>query len=738
MIKVDANVNQKNRGYFRYTNTHRRDVNVGGTSPGAAAPLETLETRQTFGGPLWNVLGNWTTTWSNKAFNELRVDLRHQQAVDSRQHRRRTRRLGPAGGRRLQHRRWAIRPASSRASAIRARTSAGRRSPASRAKATCSSSTISRSSPAATSSSSAASSRAQQMYMDVEAAHKGSFTFTQDRLFDTNDPSTYPTSFSGNIGSGAATPSVWNPSVYIQDTWQLGSNLTLNLGRALRPRQLTPTTVNTYVDAYNDADRVATRRRAAAAEVGGGQEQHLAAARRRLGADRGSQDDAARQLRLLLRPEPLEPHRHLSERDAARACGASLEREHPGEQPVLDAGEHGDWHRADARVSRQELPGLSGSQRAAVSRRDDSRRAAWLQDSVLEEHRGRHDARRSGRSAPASTTCTPGPTTPSIGPDTNWVQNANGTYARRDPRYGNITLVGNGGSIWYNGLETRRRVPARRPTAAPGCPIRCRRRASNTSTGLSTGGTTNPFDLNEDLGPDDNDRRHNFVLDGSYLVPKIDVQLAGITTYRSAVPYSVSTSFQLDADPFTDRPEPRNSRRGATEKSTDLRVSKIFRLRGRVHGDRVLGDVQRLQRRQLAALSGQPAVGAVRPAAHRGAEAAPAARVQVRFLRLRPAQILPLSRWFEERPMFKRIVLTTALAVVAVAGIAADVSRKVTRRGGRRPAEADRDSGRPSGRSGNRQRRRPTRSSWSKASGSRRSARTSRFRRAPRSSTCRG
>ena len=41
------------------------------------------------------------------------------------------------------------------------------------------------------------------------------------------------------------------------------------------------------------------------------------------------------------------------------------------------------------------------------------------------------------------------------------------------------------------------------------------------------------------------------MLDASYLMPKIDVQLAGIASYRSAVPYSVSTSFQLDTDPFT-------------------------------------------------------------------------------------------------------------------------------------------------------------------------------------------
>src|SRR5262249_25931853 len=70
----------------------------------------------------------------------------------------------------------------------------------------------------------------QQMYMDVEAAHIGQYSFTQDKAFNINDPSTYPSTFSGNIGSGIANPVAWNPSAFAQDTWQVSNNVTLNLG----------------------------------------------------------------------------------------------------------------------------------------------------------------------------------------------------------------------------------------------------------------------------------------------------------------------------------------------------------------------------------------------------------------------------------------------------------------------------------------------------------------------------
>jgi hypothetical protein len=40
----------------------------------------------------------------------------------------------------------------------------------------------------------------------------------------------------------------------------------------------------------------------------------------------------------------------------------------------------------------------------------------------------------------------------------------------------------------------------------------------------------------------------------------------------------VTTRFQLDADPFRDRPEPRNSRRGDGESTIEVRVSKIVKI----------------------------------------------------------------------------------------------------------------------------------------------------------------
>src|SRR5205823_1803899 len=152
----------------------------------------------------------------------------------------------------------------------------------------------------------------------------------------------------------------------------------------------------------------------------------------------------------------------------------------------------------------------------------------------------------------------------------------NGVYSTKDPRFAGISTLKNVGTSRYDALLTQTQYHWRNAHAALSYTLS--KATSNNAGGIfGNGSATNPFNLSEDQGPDNTDRRHNFVLNGSYIFP-LDIQLAGIAVYRSAAPYSVSTRFQLDADPFRDRPEPRNSRRGDSESTVDLRLSKIVRI----------------------------------------------------------------------------------------------------------------------------------------------------------------
>jgi hypothetical protein len=581
MAKVDVNFSQKNRAYFRYTNDHKRYPNVGGTSPGAAAPLETLETRQTFGGPLWNALGNVATTITNTAFNELRVTYGVNKPWI----------LANIGG---------ALGGSALLSAAGYNTTTGNPSgrfarityPGASFGATSFTGLEGEGNLFLIDNFSFLRGRhqfkvggvlaRQQMYMDVEAAHVGIWSFTQDKAFDANDPSTFPSTFSGNIGSGIANPAVWNPSVYAQDTWELRNNVTLNLG-VRYDLDFSPTAVNPYIDPYNQ--RIVAR-------LGGAPPLRPSVVDKnnvspRFGVVWVPSEDRKTTLRSSFGFYYDQNHWNFTDIYLNETLLAlrrlSFNANSQGANPF--------WTPANTAIGIAAMRAFLAQNFPAYP---NFSALPFQQDTILGVQPNykipysanfavgaTHDFgnRLSARADYVHTRTYDA----SIGPDTNWVQNADGTYARKDPRYSNITLVGNGGSIWYNGLETRVELRAS-ANARAGVSYTLSKTTSNTSTGLSTGGTTNPFNLNEDLGPDDNDRRHNVVVDASYLVPRIDVQVAGISTYRSAVPYSVTTSFQLDADPFADRPEPRNSRRGSPEKETDLRISKIIRLGGKRMG----------------------------------------------------------------------------------------------------------------------------------------------------------
>lgn len=577
LIKVDMNVNQKNRVYLRYTNTHKRDINVAGTSPGSPGPLNPLETRQTFGGPLWNVLGNWTSTLSDHAFNELRVTyginqpwIRSVLANDT------------GGAALLQlagYNDIVGNPTGKFASLSYPGATFG---------ATSFTGLEGEGNLFIIDNFSVVSGRHQfklggqitrsKMYMDVEASHKGRWTFTSDRVFNLNDPSSYPASFSGNIGSGEAYPVAWNPSFYAQDTWSVTKKVTLNIG-VRYDLDNTPTSVNPYVDPYNE--RIVAR-------LGGPPPLQKSVADKnnlapRLGIVWVPTADRKTTLRASFGLYYDQNHWNFTDIYLNETLLAkrriSLNANSQANNPF--------WTPANTAVGIAQMRAFLAAKFPAYP---DLSGLPFQQETILgvsPNYKIPYSAnfsagitRELGKFSARADYVRSRTHDPSIGPDTNWVRNSDGTYSRRDVRYGNITLVGNGGFIKYDALETRLEF---RPSAAAraGLSYTLAKTTSNMSTGLSTGGVTNPFDLNEDLGPDDNDRRHNLVIDASYLVPRIQLQLAGIFSYRSALPYSVTTSFQLDADPFSDRPEPRNSRRGDIEKNLDVRVSKIFRFGGR-------------------------------------------------------------------------------------------------------------------------------------------------------------
>jgi hypothetical protein len=168
--------------------------------------------------------------------------------------------------------------------------------------------------------------------------------------------------------------------------------------------------------------------------------------------------------------------------------------------------------------------------------------------------------------------------------DANVGRDALGRFFKLNPLFSRVSRYGNGARFTYRGLLIHLGFA---PTAGhvAGVSYTLSKNESNTRTLLDGSGpeqsfsATNPFDYKEDFGPADNDIRHNLSAHWVTTLP-YGFQLSGIVTARSALPWSVATE-QLDSDPFLDRPEPRNSRRGDGLFTLDARLTKAFRIGGR-------------------------------------------------------------------------------------------------------------------------------------------------------------
>jgi hypothetical protein len=149
------------------------------------------------------------------------------------------------------------------------------------------------------------------------------------------------------------------------------------------------------------------------------------------------------------------------------------------------------------------------------------------------------------------------------------------TLQRLNPNYNGITSFGNGGWNRYTALQVQVNAVADGGHLVKLAYTLATNRSNTTAT-LSTGVATNPFDYSEDEGPTDNDVRHTVALNGWTTMP-FGLELSGLATYRSALPYSATTSASRpDGKPFPFRPEPRNARRGDSALSIDARLAKTI------------------------------------------------------------------------------------------------------------------------------------------------------------------
>ncbi|HSL19996.1 MAG TPA: carboxypeptidase regulatory-like domain-containing protein [Vicinamibacterales bacterium] len=559
MVKADWNASQKNRFSFRHSRTAKTDKNCSGQGGDGcnSSPLWSEEKRATFDGPLWSVLGNWTSTLSSRAFNELRayygvnklfitcnlagtygLDLLQKNASTGQY----TERSHPGGAFGCSTTgglegetnlyfndtfMWVLGRHQVKFGGQLARVN---------------------------------------FLMDIDASQKGRWSFPSDRVFNINDPASYPDQFNAAIGTATHSEARWNQSLFIQDTWQARPNLTLNFGlrydidntilvgndlvdarnqRYVQNLGVTPPLNKVKRDVNNVAPRAgfvwlptADRLWSIRGSVGVFYDQNhfnyndvytnqTLLAERRVSFNANSST-----------ANPFWPDRNAMRAFLARNFPLFPDLSSLGIIPELVVALAPDFRipytiQATVGFSRQIGPRMSVQADYVHARGDDS----------------------------------------VIARDQNVVL-VNGQFVGADPRYTGLNIIENGGWTRYNGLQTRaefRTTPAR-----IGMSYTLAKATSNTlATQVSGTAATNPLDLTIDEGPTNEDRRHVLAVDGSYLLP-LDFQVSGLWRYYSPLPYSVSSRFVVFA-----RPEPRNSRRGDDEYNMDLRVGKNFKLGGR-------------------------------------------------------------------------------------------------------------------------------------------------------------
>jgi hypothetical protein len=565
ILKADWNINDKNRLTYRFDRTFQTDVNCSGQGGDGcnSNPLWSLEKRATFQGPLWSTIATLASTLSNRSFNEFRVYYGvNLPAITSN--------IAGKYGQAL----------------LSDTANLGRYSE--------------KSYPGiALGASSTGGIEGERMLnftdnftfikgkhefkvgvqlyrdtfvMNIDASQKGRWGFTSDKVFNINDPSSYPATYTIAVGSASDEESHWNPSAYAQDTWRVNRKLTLNLG----VRYDVDNTIlagNQFVDAYNqriislfggsapltkvkaDLNNIAPRIGVNWSPFASGNTIFRGNFGLYYDQNHYNYNDtyinqtllANRRYSFNVNNSTLNPFCAKNPTGCKAQLGAYLASNFPNPPDfnVIGAGQ------------------------AVVSGMDPNFRIPYtVQWSAGASHSfGTHIT------AQADFVHSHG-VGAIVQRNVNVTQNSSGAWVTIDPRFSSYSLYQNLGWIKYNGLLTR--VAYRSRPANFGISYTLSHTTSDTTTtGVGGGAVTNPLNLSVDKGPADEDRRHNLVFDGNYNLP-LGFQLSGLFTYASALPYSISDSTLSFA-----RPAPRGSLRGDDYINLDMRAGKVFKIKER-------------------------------------------------------------------------------------------------------------------------------------------------------------
>jgi outer membrane receptor protein involved in Fe transport len=566
LMKADWNISSNNRLSVRHDRTIQKDTNCSGQGGDGcnSSPNWTLEKRATFDGPLWSALGNWTSTLSNRAFNEARVHYGVNKLII-------TSNIAGKYGDAL------ISDVANRG------LYSEKNYPGAAFGSSVTGGLEGETNLYFTDNFTLVKGNHQfklggqlarvTMYMDIDGSQKARWGFTSDRVFNINDPASYPTTLSLAIGTAKDIEGHLNGGLFAQDTWQVRNNLTLNLGIRYDIDN-SILTGDQFVDGYNQ--------RFVSAFGGAAPLFHI----------KRDLNNVAPRLGLVWLPTP-------SRRTTVRGSGGIFyDQSHFNYNDVyinqtLLAIRRYSFNSNDSTTNPffnpADPPGSATRLRAFLAQNypdwpDFSQLGLGGQfvSGMAQDFRIPYTIQLTGGMTHdfASRFYVQADYVHSRGKDAVLsrnvnVQQVNGSFVTIDPRFGGFTLFQNLGWIHYDALQTRAEYKGTKLRA--GGSYTLAKTFSNTlATGVGGGAATNPLNLSIDEGPANEDRRHNLVFDGSYLLP-FDFQVAGIWKYSSPLPWSVTSATVVFA-----RPEPRGSRRGDNYKTTNLRVSKAFKFGGRL------------------------------------------------------------------------------------------------------------------------------------------------------------